>query len=301
MKNFINYFTLLCIILLLSCSAKAQNRSFVGFYDGSKMELVFNLYVLPNQEFVLKIIYGSEDRLIMGTWKDDGTDSIFLQENRERTEPFVVYTGKGNATKRRLNFKYFDQNTVTGLAIGAPFEASKLKYILKPDEYSFSYEYDMDVPKDSSGTIFLSRSLSDISQEIYPFQLDDKAQEVLIMYNSLADKPIFQASATFQDGELFLFDEDQGQQRVGKKQALPDGIEKDLAEIKSYQTIPDTQQVKMDEGILEFHRIKPDKLFNVDVFINAEESYFGNDLHEEDEANEIPYTAPPPPASLKKK
>ncbi|MFT4094263.1 MAG: hypothetical protein QM640_11555 [Niabella sp.] len=296
MKSYIHIFSLLFILILVNCSAKTQNNSFAGYYDGSKMELVFNLYILPNHEFVIKIIYGSEDRLITGSWKEAGANEIILQENRQQADPYVVYTSNGTAQQRSLNFKYFDQNTETALGFGEPFQASKLKYILKPDENYFSYQYSMKTSRENSKVIYLSRALSDFTHEVYVFAPKDDVQNIVIMYNALTDKPVFNAKASMKDGELYLSYEQGKKEYVGKKQNLPADIEKQLGEMRNYNTIPEIRKIKIEDEVLTFKRISPKQNFKVDVSIDPEQSYFGND-NQANEADEIP--VPVAPAALK--
>ena len=80
----------------------------------------------------------------------------------------------------------------------------------------------MEADKNSSGTLFLSRPIAeDITHEVYTFELPDKAEDVFIMYNALADKPVFRAGASFQNDVLMLVNEETNEkQRTGKKQPL---------------------------------------------------------------------------------
>lgn len=300
MKKYIFYMGLQLIVLCTACQSKAQNSPYVGFYDGSRMELVFHGYILPQNAFALSMIYGSEDRLIVGTWKDDGKGGIILEENREQGEPFIVYTSDGNSNKRILNFKYFDQNTGAALAIGLPFDKTKLKYIHKPDENCFSAEYNMEANKNSSGTLFLSRPIAeDITHEVYTFELPDKAEDVFIMYNALADKPVFRAGASFQNDVLMLVNEETNEkQRTGKKQPLPADIEKDVEALQSSETIADTRQIRTGNGkILKVKRLRPGKIFLVDTYIKQDMSYFGNDTPGESQPAQSPAFIPAPPSS----
>lgn len=179
-----------------------------------------------------------------------------------------------------MNFKYFDQNTGAALAIGLPFDKTKLKYIHKPDENYFAAEYDMEADKNSSGTLFLSRPIAeDIAHEVYTFELPDKAEDVFIMYNALADNPVFRAGASFQNEALMLVNEETNQQQqTGKKQPLPTDIEKDVGVLQSSETKSDTRQIRIGSGkILKVKRLRPGKIFQVDTYIKQGMSYFGND------------------------
>lgn len=300
MKNYIFYFSMLLSTILSNGAAHAQNNPFVGMYNGSRMELVYNLYILPKHEFVIELTYGSEDRLIIGSWKDDDNNGLILQEEPRQAEPFVVYTNsEPTGGKRRLSFKYFAQNTQTALAFGAPFQASKLKYILKPDEHTFSYEYNMDTLKNNSKIIYLSCSLSESTHEIYTFEPGDNVGEMLIMYNSQYNQPVFNARAAIKDGKLYLSYEDERTDNLGKKQPLPVDIEKQVDNLKGYNIIPDTVKINRSEKILTFKRIHAKSIFKAEVSIPMDLSYFGDEENkdEADEANVTPIPTVPSPGN----
>ncbi len=293
-------FRLFMVLLQSSLSSMAQESPFVGFFDGSKMELVFNLYILPNHEFVAKIIYGSEDRIIMGSWLETAKNKIILREIRDHEEPFVLYAAKGKSKNRTLEFKYFDQNTVNALAFGEPFNASELTYILKPDEYNFSHEYNLEKSKDSSKVIYLSHPLSEKLHRVYAFEPVYTDCDLVLMYNSMVDKPMFNFDASLNDGILSIEDTTMGTQTLGKKQPLPENIMKQLHEIKNSNKIPDTLQRENNNEIIIYTRIYPNKTFDTDVILDAQQSYFGNEKNEGEDADATEKTETiPPPKEIK--
>ncbi|MDN5626842.1 MAG: hypothetical protein L0G16_02575 [Weeksellaceae bacterium] len=120
-----------------------------------------------------------------------------------------------------------------------------------------------------------------------------------MMYNALADKPVFRAGASFRNDVLMLVNEETNeQQRTGKKQPLPADIEKDVEALQSSETIADTRKIRTGNGkILKVKRLRPGKIFRVDTYIKQDESYFGNDTPGESEPAQSPAFIPTPPSS----
>ncbi|KAA8735630.1 hypothetical protein F4V57_02225 [Acinetobacter qingfengensis] len=267
---------ILMTVLCFSSNSKAKEDSFIGFYNGSKMELMFHLYLLPNHEFVINLSYGSEDRVILGSWIQIEKNKIHLTEIRDQDDSFFVYAAEGSGTSRKIEFRSFDENTYNALAFGEIFNRKALRYILKPDENNFYYTYDLDKSVASSKKIYLSRSISQDKHEVYEFEPKDNNHNVLLIYNRLIDKPLFTLDAVLKDDVLFTVD-DMESQPLGKKQLLPKNIMFQLSEVKKLHQIPDQLMSEKDGKPIKYKRLFPIKKFTTIMKLNPQESYFGSE------------------------
>ncbi|PUZ30074.1 hypothetical protein GA0116948_10169 [Chitinophaga costaii] len=256
-------------------SAQAQGDSIPGFYDGTRPELVFHLYILPNHTFYIEQMYGSEDRLIIGSWKALDASHIVLTEQRTQQDPFVVFTSPGSGKKRHFNFQYFDQNTETALAFGTTFDAKSLKYIHHPDESSFSRTNFIDMSNDSAKAVYLSLPVTETQHEVYSFDMHANDEYVSIMYNPVSTMPNFEMKAVIKQDGLYLSDTSGREDFVGKHQPLPPHYEQDLQELKDSENIPDTLHTEIEGKERAFKRIAPTRRFTAEVTLDEQQAYFG--------------------------
>ncbi|WP_028295442.1 hypothetical protein [Olivibacter sitiensis] len=254
-------------------NAIAQEDEYVGSYNGSRPELAFQLYILPEQDFVVMMSYGAVDRIVIGKWEKQG-DGIFLKEEQAPQPPFLVYQAKGDGPEKVFSFHNFDQNTTTAFRLLEKFNADSLVYIHLPDETRFSRSNILNVPENSTTTFFISRNLTEDDCEVYEFELDKGYESVSLYYNYGLDEPPFEANAILKDHKLYLTDSFGDANPLGSKNPLPEDYKDLVAEAKAYTAIPDSFSDEQSDVKVTYYLLKPKNSFKSALHLDANRAYF---------------------------
>lgn len=270
------FFIIVVNIIFWTLPAIAQEDEYIGAYNGSKHELVLQLYILPENDFVITMSYGAVDRLVVGKWKEEGA-AIVLQEDRSGLdEPFFVYQAKREIVDKRYTFQHFDWNTTTAFGTMDSFDPARLMYIHRPDEFHFSHENNLSL-KDTSNTFFISRAQENTIQEVYAYESGEGYNSIYLFYNQAIDDERFESRAILKDQTLYWLNDSGGTERVGVRDALPEGYQQMVKEVSDYKTVPDTITRIENDVEVSYYRLAPKQVFESQVDLDASKAYFFSD------------------------
>ncbi|MBB6502151.1 hypothetical protein [Pedobacter cryoconitis] len=298
--------SLLLMVLSLSTSLYAQTNDFTGSYNGTKPEIAMELLILPGNRFIYSLSYGAVDQLILGNWKVEG-QKIFLQEQRDDTEPFVVY-GRNNEQLKKgklFIFREYAQNTGIGFSFTDTFTTDSFKLLNSSTQSYFNHVNRLNVISKPVTSFFLSNPIRGTSgrSAVYNFNPPTEWNEFLLLYDGNTDRELFTASFVLKENVLYSIGPEQNESRFGAKEALPADFDK----IYSRAALGRPESISLPDSldnIHTYHTLKPLKHFISVLHIPETGAYFetkDNDIASPVTDNVNPASNPQKKRTVKKK